>query len=167
MDASQPSDTFSEKTSQSTCGDACGLPVDDAELRRILSPEQYEITRKNGTERPFANAYWSHKEAGIYVDVISGEPLFASIHKFNSGSGWPSFVQPIAPETVVERTDESHGMLRTEVRSAKANSHLGHVFPDGPEPTGLRYCINSGSLRFVAADQLESEGLGAYRHFFQ
>jgi len=151
----------------SSCGDACGLPVNDEELRKLLTPEQYEITRKNGTERPFSNAFWNHKEPGIYVDVISGEPLFASVHKFNSGSGWPSFVQPISPNSVVERVDSSHGMNRIEVRSTQANSHLGHVFPDGPEPTGLRYCINSGSLRFVPLSELDSEGFGAFKSLFE
>jgi methionine-R-sulfoxide reductase len=148
------------------CGNACGLPVDDAELRRILTPEQYEITRRNGTERPFSNAYWNLKAPGIYVDVISGEPLFASIHKFNSGSGWPSFTQPIHAGAVVEREDDSHGMQRVEVRSTQANSHLGHVFPDGPEPTGLRYCINSASLRFIPVDQLEAEGFASFASLF-
>lgn len=152
---------------ESTCGDSCGLPVDDDELRRLLTPEQYEITRKNGTEHPFSNAFWNHKEPGIYVDVISGEPLFASLHKYNSGSGWPSFTQPITKEAVIERTDESHGMQRIEVRSARANSHLGHVFPDGPEPTGQRYCINSGSLRFIPAADLEKENLGEYQSLFE
>jgi methionine-R-sulfoxide reductase len=151
---------------QLDCGDACGLPMDDAELRRILTPEQYEITRKNGTERPFANAFWNHKEAGVYVDVISGEPLFASTDKFNSGTGWPSFTQPIDTSSVKEIEDLSHGMVRVEVRSSKANSHLGHVFSDGPRPSGLRYCINSASLRFVPVANLEKEGLGQFLSLF-
>lgn len=153
-------------TPNAACGDACGLPVDDAELRRILTPEQYEITRKNGTERPFENAFWNHKEPGIYVDVVSGEPLFASVHKFNSGTGWPSFVQPISCDAVIERSDNSHGMQRIEVRSARANSHLGHVFPDGPEPTGQRYCINSASLRFVPVTDLKKENLDSFQSLF-
>jgi methionine-R-sulfoxide reductase len=133
-----------------------------------LSPEQYRVTQKDGTERPFENAYWDNKEPGIYVDVVSGEPLFASTDKFDSDSGWPSFTRPLDPENVVENTDISHGMARTEVRSSHGDSHLGHVFPDGPrEEGGLRYCINSASLRFVPLDDLESEGYGAYRSLFE
>jgi methionine-R-sulfoxide reductase len=133
-----------------------------------LSPEQYRVTQRDGTERPFENAYWDNKEPGIYVDVVSGEPLFASVDKFDSHSGWPSFTKPIAPENVVENTDTSHGMTRVEVRSSHGDSHLGHVFPDGPsEEGGLRYCINSASLRFVPLDKLESEGYGAYRKLFK
>jgi peptide-methionine (R)-S-oxide reductase len=124
-----------------------------------LSPEQYRVTQRDGTERPFDNVYWNNKEPGIYVDVVSGEPLFASINKFESSSGWPSFTKPLEPENVVENTDISHGMTRTEVRSRHGDSHLGHVFPDGPgEAGGLRYCINSASLRFIPLDELESEG---------
>ncbi len=132
-----------------------------------LSPEQYRVTQRDGTERPFDNAYWDNKEPGIYVDVVSGEPLFASVNKFDSSSGWPSFTKPIEPENVVENTDANHGMTRTEVRSTHADSHLGHVFPDGPpEAGGLRYCINSASLRFIPLDDLESEGYGTYRKLF-
>jgi peptide-methionine (R)-S-oxide reductase len=132
-----------------------------------LSPEQYRVTQHDGTERPFQNAYWDNKEPGIYVDVVSGEPLFASIHKFESGTGWPSFTKPLEPENVVENTDISHGMTRTEARSTHGDSHLGHVFPDGPrEEGGLRYCINSASLRFIPLDELESEGYGVYRKLF-
>lgn len=138
------------------------------EAVRSLSPEQYRVTQTDGTERPFANAYWDNKEAGIYVDLVSGEPLFASVDKFDSGSGWPSFTKPIEVENVVENHDLSHGMRRTEVRSTHANSHLGHVFPDGPrEAGGLRYCINSASLRFIPLDRLEEEGYGAYRKLFE
>ncbi|MBO0862926.1 MAG: peptide-methionine (R)-S-oxide reductase MsrB [Chloracidobacterium sp.] len=132
-----------------------------------LSPEQYQVTQCGGTETPFDNAYWDNKEPGIYVDVVSGEPLFASINKFDSHSGWPSFTKPIEPENVVEKMDTSHGMVRTEVRSSNGDSHLGHLFPDGPrEGGGLRYCINSASLRFIPLDDLESEGYGAYRKLF-
>ena len=133
-----------------------------------LSPEQYAVTQRNATERPFRNAYWDNKEPGLYVDVVSGEPLFTSMDKFDSGCGWPSFTKPIEAENVVENRDTSHGMIRTEVRSSAGDSHLGHVFPDGPpEPGGLRYCINSASLRFIPVDQLESEGYGSYLKLFQ
>jgi peptide-methionine (R)-S-oxide reductase len=132
-----------------------------------LSPEQYRVTQENGTERPFANEYWDNKEPGIYIDVVSGEPLFASVDKFDSGSGWPSFTKPIDQGNVVEKRDLSHFMIRTEVRSAHGDSHLGHVFPDGPEQAGgLRYCINSASLRFIHRDKLEEEGYGEYRGLF-
>jgi peptide-methionine (R)-S-oxide reductase len=133
-----------------------------------LTPEQYEVTQRNGTEPPFKNAYWNNKEAGLYVDVVSGEPLFTSMDKFDSGCGWPSFTKPIEGQNVVENVDTSHGMKRTEVRSTAADSHLGHVFPDGPrEAGGLRYCINSASLRFIPLDQLEAEGYGSYRTLFE
>jgi peptide-methionine (R)-S-oxide reductase len=128
-----------------------------------LTLEQYRVTQKDGTERPFANEYWNNKEPGLYVDVVSGEPLFASFDKFDSGSGWPSFVKPIDAGNIVENRDTGHGMVRTEVRSAHGDSHLGHVFPDGPrEAGGLRYCINSASLRFIHRDDMEKEGYGAY-----
>ena len=133
-----------------------------------LSPEQYRVTQRDGTERPFDNEYWDNKEPGIYVDVVSGEPLFASVNKFESHSGWPSFTKPINPEHVIENSDVTHGMTRTEVRSAQGDSHLGHVFPDGPpEEGGLRYCINSASLRFIPLDELESEGYGQYKKLFE
>ena len=133
-----------------------------------LSPEQYSITQSNGTERPFNNAFWDNKEPGIYVDVVSGEPLFASINKFDSHTGWPSFTKSIEPENIVEKTDISHGTKRTEVRSRHGDSHLGHLFPDGPRAEGgLRYCINSASLRFIHFDELESEGYGIYRKLFE
>ena len=132
-----------------------------------LTPEQYRVTQKDGTERPFANAYWNSKEPGLYVDVVSGEPLFASVHKFDSGTGWPSFTRPVDIENVVEKSDDSHGMRRVEVRSRHGNSHLGHVFPDGPRNDGgLRYCINSASLRFIPFAELEAEGYGQYAKLF-
>jgi len=132
-----------------------------------LSPEQYHVTQKNGTERPFSGEYWDNHQPGIYVDVVSGEPLFASVDKFDSGSGWPSFTKPIERDNVVEKRDFSHLMIRTEVRSAHGDSHLGHVFTDGPKADGgLRYCINSASLRFIHLDDLEAEGYGQYRQLF-
>jgi len=140
----------------------------DSEVISRLSPEQYHVTQRSGTEPPFRNAYWNNKEAGLYVDVVSGEPLFTSLDKFDSGCGWPSFTKAIEPGNVIENRDTSHGMIRTEVRSSAADSHLGHVFNDGPrELGGLRYCINSASLRFIPVDQLESEGYGQYRQLFQ
>ena len=132
-----------------------------------LSPEQYHVTQENGTELPFTGEYCNNHEPGIYVDIISGEPLFASVNKFDSGSGWPSFTQPINTNSVIERRDRSHFMERVEVRSAHADSHLGHVFPDGPtEAGGLRYCINSASLRFIHRDDLEAQGYGQYLRLF-
>ena len=132
-----------------------------------LSPEQYQVTQKNGTERPFTGEYWDNHEPGIYVDVVSGEPLFASTDKFESGSGWPSFTRPLSSANVIEKRDISHLMVRTEVRSAHGDSHLGHVFNDGPrEAGGLRYCINSASLRFVHRDELAAQGYGDYLTLF-
>ena len=123
-----------------------------------LTPEQFRVTQRDGTERPFENEYWDSKEPGIYVDVVSGEPLFASVHKYDSQSGWPSFTKPIDSENIVENVDMDHGMTRTEVRSSNGDSHLGHVFPDGPrDEGGLRYCINSASLRFVPLEEMEAE----------
>jgi len=128
-----------------------------------LTPEQFRVTQQSGTERPGTGAYLHNKEPGIYVDIVSGEPLFASSDKFESGCGWPSFTKPIEPANVAELTDTSHGMVRTEVRSAHGDSHLGHVFPDGPtDRGGLRYCINSASLRFVPRAEMEAQGYGAY-----
>lgn len=132
-----------------------------------LTAEQRRVTQQSGTERPFANEFYDNKEDGIYVDVVSGEPLFSSKDKYDSGSGWPSFTKPIDADNVQELTDDTHGMVRTEVRSTHGDSHLGHVFPDGPrEVSGMRYCINSASLRFIAADDLEAEGYGQYAKLF-
>ncbi|MDQ0243796.1 peptide methionine sulfoxide reductase msrA/msrB [Bacillus fengqiuensis] len=141
--------------------------ADKQKLKEKLTPMQYEVTQNNGTEPPFRNEFWNHKEEGIYVDIVSGEPLFSSFDKFDSSCGWPSFTKPLKEEQVTEHTDVTHNMIRTEVRSKEADSHLGHVFEDGPHPTGLRYCINSAALRFIPKSDLEKEGYGEYKRLFE
>lgn len=139
----------------------------DAELQHTLTPLQYKVTQHEATEAPFHNEYWDNHEAGIYVDVVSGEPLFSSLDKFESGTGWPSFTRPLAPENIKTKVDHQLFMTRTEVRSAHADSHLGHLFDDGPKPTGLRYCMNSASMRFIPVSKLAAEGYGEYLKLFE
>ena len=144
-----------------------GKKPTDSEIKAKLTPAQYEVTQCSATEPPFRNEFWNHHEPGIYVDVVTGEPLFASTDKFDSGTGWPSFVRPLEKAHIKEHTDTSHGMARVEVRSAEGDSHLGHLFDDGPSPTGLRYCINSAALRFIPLAKLDEAGYGKYKALFK
>jgi methionine-R-sulfoxide reductase len=154
------------RASEGSKGEAMSQAKRD-ELKKTLTPMQYEVTQECGTEPPFKNEFWNEKRDGIYVDIVSGEVLFSSKDKFDSGTGWPSFTKPLKEGNVVEKDDTSHGMRRTEVRSKRGGSHLGHVFDDGPGPGGLRYCINSASLRFIPKEDLEKEGYGEYNKLFE
>ena len=159
----EPTDDSTATTNQYQYMDTSNFKKPDAaELKKKLNPEQFKVTQQSGTEPPFANQYWDNHEPGIYVDIVSGQPLFSSLDKFDSGCGWPSFTQPLSDKEIAENADHSHGMDRTEVRSKLADSHLGHVFDDGPGPTHLRYCINSASLRFIPLNKMETEGYGKY-----
>lgn len=166
--AAEPSNPTAKESATNSSSQTTNLKsVNKDDLKKKLSPMQFEVTCNAATEPPFRNAYWDNHAPGLYVDVINGEPLFASNHKFDSGSGWPSFFQPVEKTAIIEKEDKSHGMVRVEVISKKSGAHLGHLFPDGPRPTGMRYCINSASLRFIAVNDLEKEGYGKFKSLFE